>query len=357
MTPTVDELLRDPLFQLNAVLWMTQPLPAVSETIPVFYRSGFTVYAIAPLLALPPDLRLAAQNEGIRIKDRVRPDVVLAQESENKFGFTECKAESFSPESSTTEQARSLFLMAGPRAADVLGLTRSQVSESLLIYILPESSRELLTDTLTSLYQELNDAGLPTGQFSILGFIAGDVAISIKVDSPGSTFLSVPAGIHVFLQRESGTDPRPLYFIPYDPDVEQSRQERAFCKRVLFERMQSTVVAAAGRAIPPTQLLLETQSILNDAMFGMYENWENRDSARNMRKLCRQFMGNLMQAVNSSIPETIKYDHGEGWKIKLLDPENHETVLDSLTRFSIETLDLEREPHPNLFDGLEGSDN
>lgn len=355
MAPIVDELLRDPLFQLNAVLWLTQPLPGISDTIPLFYRSGFTVYAIAPLLALPPDLRLAAQNEELRIKERIRPDVVLAQELEKKFGFTECKAETFSPESSTADQARSLLLIAGPRAADVLGLTRSQVSESLLIYLIPEGSRQLLTDTLTALRQELDEVGLPISQFSIFGFMASDIAVSIKVDSLGSKFLSIPVGTHLFLQREPDTDPRPLYFIPYDPDVEQSRQESALCKRILFERMQSTVVAAVGRAISPTQLILESRKLLNDAMFGMYENWDNRDSAKNMRKLCGQFMGNLMQAVNSSITGTISYVSGQGWKIRLLDPENHEAVLDTLTRFSCETFDLETEPQPSLFDDLEDS--
>jgi len=58
MTLEVNELIGDPLFQLNALLWLTQPLPHGDRITPLFYQHGFTVYAIAPLLPVPLDLRL-----------------------------------------------------------------------------------------------------------------------------------------------------------------------------------------------------------------------------------------------------------------------------------------------------------
>ncbi|HXF05946.1 MAG TPA: hypothetical protein VNM72_11100 [Blastocatellia bacterium] len=278
MTSIPNELIKDPLFQLNALPWLAQPLPDENEISPLLYKQGFTVYAIAPLLGPPPDLRLVAQEARISMQERVRPDVVLTHEGDRKFGFIECKASAFGPTSSPAEQARSLLVVAGPRAAEVLGLSSGQVLASLLGFVMPENDREPLTQTLARLCEELDKNGLPAGQFSILGLVLTDTDISIMINDLGSTFFALSPGANPFMKREPDTDPRPLYFIPYDPDVAQSEQERMLCKRVLFERMQSTIIAAVGRANPPTELSLESQKVLNDAMFGMYGHWENRDS-------------------------------------------------------------------------------
>ena len=64
--------------------------------------------------------------------------------------------------------------------------------------------------------------------------------------------------------------------IPYDPDLNQSEDERVFCKRVLFERIHSGVLVAVGRSSPPVELLLKPNELLNDAMFGIYALWESR---------------------------------------------------------------------------------
>ena len=53
MSPTTTDLVSDPLFQLNVLLWLTQPLPQGSALVPLLYQQGFTVYAISPALALP----------------------------------------------------------------------------------------------------------------------------------------------------------------------------------------------------------------------------------------------------------------------------------------------------------------
>lgn len=353
MTLTPNELLKDPLFQLNVLLWLAQPLPDKSEITPLFYTKGFTIYAIAPLLGPPLDLRLATMESRISMQDRVRPDVVLVHEKDRKFAFTECKGSSFGPTSSTAEQARSLLVVAGPRAAEVLGLASGQVSASLLAFVIPENDRDPLTQTFANLHEELREKRLPVGKLSVLGLVISDTELGIVIDVPGSEFFLLPSGMNPFLKRDLGVDPRPLYFIPYDPDLGQSEQEKMFCKRLLFERIQSTIVAAVGRANPPTELALQSQKILNDAMFGMYGHWENQDSARHMRHICRQFMGALTQAVNSAVPGTMVFQSEKGWKISLQNEEQHGKIIDALTRFSCETLDLRMEPQSSLLDDLE----
>src|SRR5438309_1259630 len=131
MSPTKIDPVSDPLFQLNVLLWLTQPLPQESAIVPLLHQRGFSVYAIAPALVVPLDLQVAARQAQIALQPSARPDVVLTQESERKFAFTECKASSFGPNSSTAEQARAFLLTTGSRAAEVLGLDAAQVRDSI----------------------------------------------------------------------------------------------------------------------------------------------------------------------------------------------------------------------------------
>ena len=96
-----------------------------------------------------------------------------------------------------------------------------------------------------------------------------------------------------------------------------------------------------------------SQRILNDSMFGIYEQWENRDSTKHMRRLCKQFMSALASSVSQEVPGSISFAIGEGWKVVVLDQTQHEKLLDALTRFSCETIDLSYEPpQQELFDDI-----
>ncbi len=354
MSLTPSELLKDPLFQLNSLLWLTQPVPTDIEIKPLLHERGWTVYAIAQLLGPPLDVLLFAQRANISVQERVRPDVVLQQTPQRRFAFVECKTSSFGSSSTTADQARALLIVGGPRAAEVLGLSVSQVSESFVSYVLPDDQRKLLDPTLEALRKELGDKKIPVGNAILLGLQIAHNAVCIVVDPVGSASFDLPTGSTPFLTLEPDTDPRPVYFIPYDPDVDQTPQEKSFCKRILFERMLGAVVSAAGRVIPPFPTSLKTKSILNDSTFGMYDHWENQESAKNMRGVCKHFMGKVMQAVNSATPNSMSYQPGHGWLIQLQDRNHQERVLDTLTRFSCDTLDLQAEPPPSLFDEQEG---
>ncbi|MGH8057840.1 MAG: hypothetical protein ACREOH_11495, partial [Candidatus Entotheonellia bacterium] len=199
------ELIKDPIFQLNALLWLAQPLPDRQEIIPILYRQGFSVYAVAPLLSLPPDLRLAAQATAISLREGVRHDVILVQQGEQKFAFTECKADSFGPASSTADQARSLLLVSGPRAAEILALAQSQLSSSRLVFVVPEHSRSRLSQTLSSLQSELRADGMPVGEVAIIGLLLTASDLSLSIDSAGSQFFGLAAGTHPFTRVEPDT--------------------------------------------------------------------------------------------------------------------------------------------------------
>jgi hypothetical protein len=358
MTLKIDDLLQDPLFQLNVLLWLAQPLPeAKSDITPLFYNNGFSVYAIAPLLAPPLDVREAAKDANVNIQERCRPDVILENQIERKFVFTECKKASFSITSSTALQARSLLIVAGPRADEILGLPSNKGSKSFLAYLIPEGQKNLLGKTLKSLNAELADKGLGPGAYFILGLASSAGQVLIRMDKQAQTIFGLHEADNKFLTSEPDTDPRPLYFIPYDPDVfnDQTSEEKKFCQRSLFERMHSGIVAAAGRSNPPIKISLEPPKLLNDAMFGMYELWQNPDSARHMKRLCRQFMNSLMNEVNAREPNTILSEENVRWIINLKDKEQHEKAMNALELFSCETLTVQDELKPDLLDLMDAN--
>jgi hypothetical protein len=242
------------------------------------------------------------------------------------------------------------MLMAGTRAAEVLGLDASQVTDAILSYVVPESEKPPLEVTLSQLADELTSYKLPAGRATILGLQVSTEQLTVSVDAVGATFLSLGAGVHAIMRLQPNTDPRPLYFIPYDPDVSQSEDERLFCKRVLFKRIQSGVLVAIGRANPPITLTLRPNELLNDATFGMFSLWQNRDSAKHMRDLCRQLVQALAKAVNGEIAETFRYHPQTGWEVSLPDADRHKRVIDALSCFSCETMDLRAAPEPDLFE-------
>jgi hypothetical protein len=351
MTSNPNELIRDPLFQLNALLWLVQPLPSGTEITPLFYKKGFEVYSIALQLGPPLDVILLAQESNIAIQERLRPDIILVDKTSKKYAFIECKKSSFGPASDTSEQARTLLIISGIRAGEVLGLAAEKKINAIPLFALPEDERSSLVHTLDMLFRELKEKRIPAAKPSTLGLCLIDDNLCIVIDKLGSRMFGVPVGNNAFMKCEADTDPRPLYFIPYDPDVGSS-EEQAFCRRVLFERMHSTVISAIGRADPPVDILIESSKLLNDAMLGMYGHWGNQDSSRHMRRLCRDFMKALVEAANAQVLNSMLFCPEAGWKVSLPDHIHQEKLIDTLSRFSSETLTLPSEPLPSLLDDL-----
>src|SRR5438093_477808 len=100
------DLIRDPIFQLNAVLWLAQPLPPEFPITPVLRHAGFDVHSIAPPLAPPPDVLLALAESGLPHQRSCHPDVILERDADRLFLVIECKANSFGEASSTAAQSR-----------------------------------------------------------------------------------------------------------------------------------------------------------------------------------------------------------------------------------------------------------
>jgi hypothetical protein len=349
---TPSELVADPVFQLNSLLWLTQPLPDAVGIHPVLREAGFEVDAIGPSVTLPPDILLLFKDSGLAHQDNIRPDMVLCRLQDGRYSVVECKGNSFGPESSTARQARTLLAAVGPRLDEALGLRSGTIRRSTAGYLVPSRAAADMGLTLQVLGNELDSKKLRAGASCVLALEAGDTALSLVADNAARDFFGLPVEKVEFLPVEEGTDPRPLYFIPYDPDCSQSEEERAFCKRVLFERIQASLLGAGGRALPPAELVFDAVGLLNDATLGMYDLWENKESAKHMRRLVRQLLAKLAEILRSEVGSVFRFIEDKGWTLQIPSENTKDAICNALSKFSCETMDLRQEPEPTLFDDL-----
>jgi hypothetical protein len=266
--------------------------------------------------------------------------------------MVECKGKSFGTQSSTAEQARTLVIAAGPRLAEILGLQPSGTQRSAAAYLVPVSAAPQMRQTLGLLEEELHSVNMTSGQTCILGLEPASDALFLNSDTPASDFFDLPEPRVAFLILEHTNDPRPLYFIPYDPDCCQSPGEGEYCKRVLFERIQATILGAAGQAVPPTDVVFAAEPLLNSAMFGTYGFWENSQSAKHMRRLARELLGKLAEVVSEEVGGAFAYFENRGWVLRVDDETARGKICNALSKFSCETMALRQEPQPGLFDDL-----
>jgi len=350
---TPSELIADPVFQLNSLLWLTQPLPTGAGIRSVLRDQGYHVYAICPSITLPLDILLLVKDSGLAHQDHVRPDVVLYRPSDHRYGVVECKGNSFGPDSSTAKQARTLLLAVGPRLDEALGLQAGTISRNTAAYLIPSQAATEMAETLQTLGAELGAKELRVGPSCVLAIEPDTTSLSLVADESARDFFGLPASKISFLILEEGTDPRPLYFIPYDPDCSQAEGERVYCKLVLFERILASLLGGAGRALPPTELSFDAAGLLNDATLGMYGLWENKDSAKHMRHLLtRNLLPKLQGVLRSEGGNVFEFVENKGWTLQIPTEDAKDAICNTLSKFSCETMDLRLEPEPTLFDNL-----
>lgn len=351
----LEDICKDPLFQINLVIWMAQPQSSPNYYVnPLFYKSGLTIYSIEPLLTLPPDIRKIVSNKKIEVKESVRPDLILKVTDQKKFCILECKASSFGPESSNSIQARTFLLMTGPIISQVLGI--GDKNEGILCYFTGPNNSNLMNNTLQKLAKRMKvDTNLQIGKFGCLEINLSNSSILLEYSKSTKTSLKLTEESPVkILDVEKDTDPRPLYFIPYDPNIEQTKEEQEFCRRIFLERILSSIISKIGSIDNiPTSLTINTDELLTSATFGLYEIWDNSDTKKNIRKVVKDFLINIKNSINSSIRDCIIHKPQEGWTFNIRDKKTHEELLNQLQRFKPENIDLSKEIEPSLFDNLE----
>jgi hypothetical protein len=356
MNPNINELCKDPLFQLNLAIWLAQPQPPSEFYVyPLFYESQLNIYSIGPLLTLPPDIRLAV-TEKINCQDAVRPDLIFEALGKKKFCILECKSSSFGPESSTAEQARTLLLVIGSVISEVLGIGKRGETEGILCYFIGPNNAELMKKTLKILEEEIKDkTNLESGTYGCFEIKPSQTSIILEYPEKVKIFLNLTKNspVEIIQQLEEDTDPRPLYFIPYDPNIQQTKEEQELSRRILFERILGHMISEIGVADIPSSITFTTQELLNSATFRVYEIWEDNEAKKHVRRLVKDFLNQIMSVISEPLRESITYEPQKGWIFNLKDREAREEILKQIQRFKPETLDLSKKIEQiSLFDNI-----
>jgi hypothetical protein len=279
-----DELLKDPVFQLNLLLWMAKEQPLENYRVyPLFYKTGFRIIYIEQPFAFPDEAAIAIKNSGLDISVAPEPELILGRKDNNRALYFEAKANSFGTDSTSCKQARAHLLASGPVFNEVL----APLNSCLLCYVVPEGVRGKMRECLTNLTTKLNNLGLRPGPFSSHGLAVSGTQINYSWDSVFKTHVDVTEdSVPVLKNVEEETDPAPLVLVFSDEDCSNDKI-RAFYRQVVIDQIRACLLCdlhshniGAKYETTPDNLMMKT----TDGIF----QYLGRERQKRLRRLIHE---------------------------------------------------------------------
>src|ERR1041385_5562512 len=176
---TTNDLIASPLYQVNVVLWMTQPNNG-ARVVPVLARAGYDTLYIERRLEMPIQVQNALKKARLQFENPPSPDLLLAGKKK-AFAIIECKKTMFGASSSVAPQARSLLVQV-PRVFEAaLAKPGGSVSETHVLYLTrSESGRDQLQG-LGELQSELKGAKIAVTSCGLLALAAVTDGVELSV--------------------------------------------------------------------------------------------------------------------------------------------------------------------------------
>ncbi len=277
------QLIRDPVFQLNLLLWMAKEQPEQCYQVrPLFHQCGFSPLVIELPFKLPVVIsqKIAAMPT-LEISREPEPEVILGNQLKKKAVYFECKASSFGPESSNSRQARGHLLASGPIFGEVFG----PLDNCVRSYVVPDTDREKMRSCLTDLRQNLLSSGLWPGQFSVQGLKAGDKSILFTWEERFSEHLEIAQDmgreVQVLGNITPETDPSPLMLVYTDEDC-PNQESRNHYRRILSERLRASMLCDINQRAEANEITLSADELLRSTTGGMFQ-YLGRDRQKRLR--------------------------------------------------------------------------
>ncbi|MBI2925834.1 MAG: hypothetical protein HYY24_09045 [Verrucomicrobia bacterium] len=238
-----EALIRDPVFQLNLLVWMAKPQPADGYRVrPFFVERGFQLMYIQQPFPLPQETQRAIAGVNLGISAAPEPELLLQRTGDKKALYAEAKANSFSPDSTTAKQARGHLLACGPAFGEVM----QPLEQALLCYLVPADKCPAMSACLAALVAELRELCLKPGEFSTNGLAISGTDLVYSVDDRFKQFTGAAEGSLAILQNlEADTDPSPLLLV-YSEDDSPDDQHRNFYRHALLQKLVATLVCDAN---------------------------------------------------------------------------------------------------------------
>jgi len=274
-------LIRDPVFQLNLLLWMAKEQPPQGYVVrPVFFQSGFGFIYIENPFKFPQETLAAIENACQDISKEPEPELLLGRRADNAALYLEAKADSFSPASTNAKQARGHLLAVGPAFAEVMDPYQS----CLLCYVVPEEKCQLMRECLTDLSTGLLKQGLQPGPHSSHGLAVQGQNLHYSWDDVFRQHVGVGTNSSVVMSGLKGdTDPSPLFIIYIEEDyADESRRD--LLRRVMINQVHALLVSDLNLLPLGETYERSASSILLDMTDGVFQ-YLGRERQKGMRRL------------------------------------------------------------------------
>ena len=291
MKQTATELIANPLYQVNLVLWMAQP-SANLPIKPVLYEAGYRLHDIEPELPLPLDLAGALADDEIAISDPVSPDVIL-DSPKKEYLLVECKASMFGgprpgeKACSQLRQARALLLLMPKVLASTLGLQPADVAESKVLYLTRLDGEVPQAKGVCDVGKELESRGYAIVDCGIVCLTVTKKGIELTKckgtgQLPPSIKRELANDVQVHEIEGKDVDGHMLYYLPWMPGATNVKDE--YGQAVFGSRVLAAATEVIGPLRPPCQAKLEVDAILRGQQWGSTTSGTTRLSAEHCGK-------------------------------------------------------------------------
>lgn len=285
------EIIGDPLFQLNLVLFISLPGPSDGTINPVLYNMGYRIESISPNISIPLSILNDIKENNINSNSYVKPEVILRHIEKNEYLLIECKRSSFSSESSTSKQAIAYLVLNGMVLKEVFGESGSDDWRSKLLYVVKAGDEELLSQCLNELSQMLQQVACTVIDYNVCGVGQGESGIYLNTDFMENIDLNISGNkINVLT---GGSNYRPLYLIPYDINVGQPDE---YTKSVLKERIRSSLAAQIITSLGEETFVLDIDTFLQRIIL-LWDVWEDNDSKKDLRRSTKRYIKFITNAL------------------------------------------------------------
>lgn|GEM_PF-1368417 len=335
-----DALIRDPVFQLNLLVWMAKDQPAEGYRVrPLFVQHGFQLMYIQQPFALPERTQRAIAGADLDIAVKPEPELLLQRPADQRALYLEAKANSFGPDSTTARQGRGHLLACGPAFAD----TMTPLKQALLCYVLPADKCGQMATSLAALGAELRAKSLAPGEHSAHGLAVSGTDLVYAVDEQFRRFAGVPElSVAVMHHLDPDTDPSPLLLI-YSDDDSPNEAHRQFYRQALLQKLVAVLVCDANLQPVGEPYSTTARELAIKTTDGVFQ-FLARDKQTGMERFIRKnIFGRLAEFGRQKSFPPVKLDH-QTLHIDYKDNLAKEQFLDWLedakrTNFSDERVD------------------
>lgn len=300
------DLLKDSVFQLNLLLWMAKQQPSEDYRVrPFFCEQGFDVVYIENPFNFPEEYAKVVRDCGIEISANPEPEMILGRDRDKRALYFEAKANSFGLKSKNCKQALGNLAATGKAFGEVF----SPLKSCLLCYLLPDGKRQLMSNCLTVLSDQLEEAGVDVGRFSCHELAFREQKIFYSWDDAFKSHLTLTENeVSVLENVSEDTSPAPLVLVFSDEDC-PDEYNRDFYRRVVIEQVRARLLCDL-RPIPlGSQYVAITDKLLDRTSEGFFQ-YMSRERQRSLSRLVQEhFLKKISEHWKDKQPNLI---WGEG---------------------------------------------